>query len=90
MVSIAHNAPIAPVVIYGQEVLYAARGQDARSRPAKAGIQWFMPYIPALAGMTIRQDWRSLFPPPPGILPGIPAPFVYFHYHSNASPIYNA
>ena len=27
------------VVIYGQEVLYAARGQDARSRPAKAGIQ---------------------------------------------------
>ena len=29
------------VVIYGQEVLYAARGQDARSRPAKAGIQWF-------------------------------------------------
>ena len=26
-------------VIYGQEVLYAARGQDARSRPAKAGIQ---------------------------------------------------
>ena len=25
-------------VIYGQEVLYAARGQDARSRPAKAGI----------------------------------------------------
>ena len=31
----------APTVIYGQEVLYAARGQDARSRPAKAGIQWF-------------------------------------------------
>ena len=29
----------APVVIYGQEVLYAARGQEARSRPAKAGIQ---------------------------------------------------
>ena len=28
-----------PSVIYGQEVLYAARGQDARSRPAKAGIQ---------------------------------------------------
>ena len=28
-----------PVVIYGQDVLYAARGQDARSRPAKAGIQ---------------------------------------------------
>ena len=27
------------VVIYGQDVLYAARGQDARSRPAKAGIQ---------------------------------------------------
>ena len=25
-------------VIYGQEVLYAAIGQDARSRPAKAGI----------------------------------------------------
>ena len=23
----------------GQDVLYAARGQDARSRPAKAGIQ---------------------------------------------------
>ena len=31
-----------PSVIYGQEVLYAARGQDARSRPAKAGIQWFI------------------------------------------------
>ena len=30
-----------PPVIYGQEVLYAARGQDARSRPAQAGIQWF-------------------------------------------------
>ena len=29
----------APSVIYGQEVLYAARGQEARSRPAKAGIQ---------------------------------------------------
>ena len=29
----------APAVIYGQEVLYAARGQEARSRPAKAGIQ---------------------------------------------------
>ena len=28
-----------PVVIYGQEVRYAARGQDARSRPAQAGIQ---------------------------------------------------
>ena len=28
----------APVVIYGQDALYAARGQDARSRPAKAGI----------------------------------------------------
>ena len=28
-----------PAVIYGQEVLYAARGQEARSRPAKAGIQ---------------------------------------------------
>ena len=26
-------------VIYGQEVLYAARGQEARSRLAKAGIQ---------------------------------------------------
>ena len=25
---------LAPSVIYGQEVLYAARGQDARSRPA--------------------------------------------------------
>ena len=41
------NVPIAPAVIYGQDVLYAARGQDARSRPAKAGIQWFMQYIPA-------------------------------------------
>ena len=28
-----------PVVIYGQDVRYAAKGQDARSRPAKAGIQ---------------------------------------------------
>ena len=27
------------IVIYGQEVLYAARGQEARSRPAQAGIQ---------------------------------------------------
>ena len=35
------------IVIYGQEVLYAARGQEARSRPAKAGIQWFRLYIPA-------------------------------------------
>ena len=34
-------------VIYGQEVLYAARGQDARSRPAQAGIQWFNQDIPA-------------------------------------------
>ena len=36
--------------------------------PAKAGIQWFMSYIPALAGMTIRQDWRSFHIParPPG------------------------
>ena len=47
-----------PAVIYGQEVLYAARGhayrtqvaerrleqaaEDARSRPAQAGIQWFV------------------------------------------------
>ena len=38
---------IALAVIYGQEVLYAARGQDARSRPAQAGIQWFIGYIPA-------------------------------------------
>ena len=45
---------IALAVIYGQEVLYAARGQDARSRPAQAGIQWFRQYIPAQAGMTIR------------------------------------
>ena len=36
-----------PLVIYGQEVLYAARGQEARSRPAQAGIQWFRLYIPA-------------------------------------------
>ena len=37
-----------------EEVLYAARGQDARSRPAKAGIQWFRPDIPACkqVGMT--------------------------------------
>ena len=41
--------PIPPAVIYGQDVLYAVRGQDARSRPAKAGIQWFMQYIPAQA-----------------------------------------
>ena len=34
-------------VIYGQDVLYAARGQEARSRPAKAGIQWFTQAIPA-------------------------------------------
>ena len=34
-------------VIYVQEVLYAARGQDARSRPAKAGIQWLNQDIPA-------------------------------------------
>ena len=33
-------------VIYGQEVLYAARGQEARSRPAQAGIQ-FKQSIPA-------------------------------------------
>ena len=32
-------ADAAPTVIYGQDVLYAARGQEARSRPAKAGIQ---------------------------------------------------
>ena len=33
----------APAVIYGQEVLYAARGQEARSRPAQArlhGCRW--------------------------------------------------
>ena len=29
----------APPVIYGQEVLYAARGQDARSRPGQARLQ---------------------------------------------------
>ena len=34
-------------VIYGQEVLYAARGQEARSRPAQAGIQWFKQSISA-------------------------------------------
>ena len=34
-------------VIYGQEVLYAARGQEARSRPAQAGIQWLRQAIPA-------------------------------------------
>ena len=28
-------------VIYGQDVLYAARGRETRSRPAQAGIQWF-------------------------------------------------
>ena len=28
--------------------------EEARSRPAKAGIQWFMKYIPALAGMTAK------------------------------------
>ena len=38
----------APAVIYGHEVLYAARGQEARSRPAKAGIQWVKQVIPAL------------------------------------------
>ena len=47
-VSVFQGAPLsmcaavtscAPVVIYGQEVLYVARGQDARSHPAKAGIQ---------------------------------------------------
>ena len=41
------QAGILLFVIYGQEVLYAARGQDARSRPAKAGIQWFRQAIPA-------------------------------------------
>ena len=41
------KAGIQPAVIYGQDVLYAARGQDARSRPAQAGIQWFKLYIPA-------------------------------------------
>ena len=35
------HCPATLFVIYGQEVLYAARGQDARSRPAKAEIQWF-------------------------------------------------
>ena len=54
---------IASVVIYGQEVLYAARGQDARSRPAQAGIQegegavvnWW-PVLPngALGGSPLR------------------------------------
>ena len=32
-----------PPVIYGQEVLYAARGQEAHSRPAQArlhGCRW--------------------------------------------------
>ena len=42
-----------PLVIYGQDVLYAARGQEARSRQAKAGIQWFIQSIPAWAGMPI-------------------------------------
>ena len=37
---------LAPSVIYGQEVLYAARGQEARSRPAQAGIQWFNNLFP--------------------------------------------
>ena len=49
-----------------EEVLYAARGQEAHSRPAKAGIHlpaahlasgqagWFIKYIPAQAGMTIH------------------------------------
>ena len=37
--------------------------EDARSRPAQAGIQCFMSYIPAQAGMTIRQDWRSFHIP---------------------------
>ena len=32
-----------PPVIYGQEVLYAARGQDARSRPAQARLQGCAP-----------------------------------------------
>ena len=27
--------------------------EEARSRPAQAGIQWFRQYIPARAGMTI-------------------------------------
>ena len=29
---------LSPPVIYGQEVLYAARRQDVRSRPAQAGM----------------------------------------------------
>ena len=34
---------ISPTVIYGQEVLYAARGQEARSRPAKARLHGCTP-----------------------------------------------
>ena len=47
-------------VIYGQEVLYAARGQDARSRPAKAGIQWFNQEIPASAVIPVFEALINL------------------------------
>ena len=53
-------------------------GMDARSRPAKAGIQWFRPSIPACkqAGMTTQYvGWREL--EQAGVSPIIPpAPFL--------------
>ena len=58
--------------------------EDARSRPAQAGIQWFRPSIPACkqAGMTTLTRWvariwesRSACKHPAGAFPGFrPAP----------------
>ena len=56
-------------VIYGQDVRYAARGQEARSRPAKAGIQWFVLSMPACrqAGMTTGMTTERGYPAKPAI-----------------------
>ena len=57
------------LVIYGQEVRYAARGQDARSRPAQAGIQWCIQDIPASAGMPVFEALMN----PEGIYSELPS-----------------
>ena len=56
-------------VIYGQEVLYAAGGQEARSRLAHAGIQWFVLSIPDCrqAGMTTGMTTERGYPAKPAI-----------------------
>ena len=57
-----------PPVIYGQEVLYAARGQDARSRPAQAGIQWFNNPFPPSGNANNSNDNRTCHQINPAIL----------------------